>query len=218
VTASTHRFVPALGFDVLTPIYDALIALTMRETAFKRRLIEEARLAPGQRVLDLGCGTGTLAVMMARAEPRASVVGLDVDARILGFARAKARRAGVTVAWTLGSAVAPPFPAASFDRVTSSLVLHHLTTPEKQAALAAVHRLLRPGGSLHVADFGRPHTAYTRVAAALFRWFDGAERTAASLEGRLPALMREAGFAGVAETDRWTTPFGTLAFVGGTRA
>jgi SAM-dependent methyltransferase len=209
----TRTFLPALAFDALTPLYDAVIALTMRERAFKRRLVEQARLAPGQRVLDLGCGTGTLALMLARAEPRAAVVGLDVDPRILGRARRKAARAGIAVDWTLGSAVAPPFPAASFDRVTSSLVLHHLTTPEKQRALAAIRRILRPGGELHVADFGRPDGAYARLAASLFRCFDGPERTAANLEGRLPALVGEAGFVDVAETERWTTPFGTLAFL-----
>jgi ubiquinone/menaquinone biosynthesis C-methylase UbiE len=215
VTAAARSYVPALAFDALTPLYDALIALTMRERAFKTRLIEQACLAPGQRVLDLGCGTGTLAVMLASAEPGASVVGLDVDPRILEIARAKATRAGIAVEWTLGSAMDLPFPAASFDRVTSSLMLHHLTTAEKQATLAAVRRVLRPGGGLHIADFGRPHTAFTTVVASLFRLFDGPDRTAANLDGRLPSLVADAGFVDVAETERWTTPFGTLAFVRG---
>jgi SAM-dependent methyltransferase len=119
----------------------------------------------------------------------------------------------VAVEWVQGSAIDLPFPAASFDRVTSSLMLHHLTTPEKRTALASIRHVLRPGGALHVADFGRPRSAYTRLAASLFRHFDGPERTAANLEGRLPALMREAGFAAVRETGHWTTAFGTLSFV-----
>lgn len=213
MTTATRTFVPALAFDALTPLYDALIAVTMREKAFKQRLVEQTGLAANERVLDLGCGTGTLAVMLATAEPRATVVGLDVDPRILSLARAKAQRAGVAVEWTQGSAVDPPFPPASFDHVTSSLMLHHLTTAEKESALAALRRILRPGGTLHVADFGKPHTAYTWLVASLFRYFDGPERTGANLDGRLPALMAGAGFVDVAETERWTTPFGTLAFV-----
>jgi ubiquinone/menaquinone biosynthesis C-methylase UbiE len=109
--------------------------------------------------------------------------------------------------------VAPPFPPASFDRATSSLVFHHLTTAEKEAAFAALRALLHPGGELHIADFGRPHTLYTQLAAAAFRWFDGADRTSDNLEGRLPALLRAAGFSDVAETEQWSTAFGTLAFL-----
>jgi ubiquinone/menaquinone biosynthesis C-methylase UbiE len=208
--AAAPGIVPALAYDVLTPLYDRLIALTMREQAFKRRLVTQASLSPGARVLELGCGTGTLALLLAEAEPRAQVVGLDADPRILAIARAKAERAGVPIAWALGSAAAPPFAPATFDRVTSTLMLHHLTTAEKRAALAAARALLRPGGELHAADFGRPHTAYTRLVATAFRHFDGAERTGDNLDGRLPALIRAAGFPDVAETEQWTTAFGTL--------
>ena len=213
MSAHADSYVPALAYDALTPLYDLVIGLTMRERAFKQRLVEQTALRPGMRVIDVGCGTGTLALMLAAAEPRAEVVGLDPDARILGIARDKAKRAGVPIAWVEGSAVTPPFPPDSFDRATSSLVFHHLTTAEKEAAFAALRTLLRPGGELHVADFGKPHTRYTELAAAAFRWFDGAARTSDNLTGRLPALLRAAGFTEVTETERWTTAFGTLAFL-----
>ena len=213
MSTHTHSYVPALAYDALTPLYDFVIALTMRERAFKRRLVEQTGLRPGMRVVDVGCGTGTLALMLAAAEPRAEVVGLDPDARILGIARDKAERERVRIEWVEGSAVAPPFPPASFDRATSSLVFHHLTTTEKQAAFAALRALLRPGGELHIADFGQPHTLYTQLAAAAFQWFDGADRTADNLGGRLPALLRAAGFSEVSETERWSTAFGTLTFL-----
>jgi ubiquinone/menaquinone biosynthesis C-methylase UbiE len=210
-----NPFVPALGFDVLTPLYDTAIALTMRERAFKRDLIGMAQPGAGHRVLDLGCGTGTLAILLKATVPDADIVGLDLDPRILGIALAKAERAGVAVEWVEGSVVAPPFAEQSFDRILSSLVFHHLTDEEKEQALAAARRLLRPGGSLHIADFGKPHNRYTRFAAALFRHFDGAERTAANLEGVIPDLLRQAGFAAVHESAPRTTALGTLTIVSG---
>jgi ubiquinone/menaquinone biosynthesis C-methylase UbiE len=211
---TTHRFVPALGADWLTPFYDA-VAWLARERTFKRRLVELARIAPGQDVLDLGCGTGTLALLVKRTQPAARVVGLDIDERILAFARRKIERASVAVDLHQGSATAPPFAPASFDRVLTTLMLHHLTTEQKRDALAAARRLLRPGGELHVADWGRPQNLLMRVASLGFRFFDGGETTGANLRGELPALIAAAGFVDVAESERWMTPFGTLAFLRG---
>lgn len=209
---SQGQFVPALGADWLTPLYDTVAFLT-GERFFKRRLVSVARIEAGQSVLDLGCGTGTLTLMIKQACPQARVVGLDLDAKILAIARRKLARAGVDVELERGSATAPPLPPASFDRVLATLMLHHLTTPQKRDTLAAARRLLRPGGELHIADWGRPHNLLMRVAALSFRLLDGNETTAANLAGRLPALVSEAGFVGVAETERWMTPFGTLAFI-----
>jgi SAM-dependent methyltransferase len=209
---SSDRFVPALGADWLTPLYDTVARLT-GERAFKTRLVEAARIAAGQDVLDLGCGTGTLALMVKQACPGARVVGLDIDPRILAIARRKIARAGVAVDICEGSATAPPFPPASFDRVLTTLMLHHLTTAQKREALAGVRRVLRAGGELHVADWGRPHNALMRVAALGFQLFDGGEATGANLRGELPGLIAAAGFSTVAESERWMTPFGTLAFI-----
>jgi ubiquinone/menaquinone biosynthesis C-methylase UbiE len=179
----------------------------------KRRLIEAAGIEAGHRVLDLGCGTGTLALAIKRACPDAHVVGLDVDPKILSIARRRMERAGAAVELRHGSATAPPFADASFDRVLTTLVLHHLTTPQKRDALAAARRVLRPGGELHVADWGKPHNRAMRAVSLIIRRLDGAETTAANLAGELPGLVSDAGFAGVRETERWMTPFGTLAFL-----
>lgn len=208
----SNDFIPALGADWLTPFYDT-VAFLARERSFKRRLVEVARIAAGQDVLDVGCGTGTLALLVKQACPAARVVGLDVDPRILAIARRKIERAGAAIDLQQGSATAPPFAPASFDRVLTSLVLHHLTTPQKKETFTAVRRLLRPGGELHVADWGKPHNLLMQAASIGFRVFDGGEATEANLRGQLPALIAGAGFVAVAETERWMTPFGTLAFV-----
>jgi SAM-dependent methyltransferase len=205
------HFVPALGHDFLTPLYDVVARVT-GERRFKRHLVELTRLAPGHDVLDVGCGTGTLALMLKAACPAARVTGLDLDPRILAIARRKIERAAADIEVRQGSATAPPFPPASFDRIVTTLVLHHLTTAQKRDTLAAMRALLRPGGELHVADWGRPHNALMRLVASGVRLLDG-ETLDANLRGELPGLIAAAGFADVAETERWMTPFGTLAFV-----
>jgi len=214
MTATRDRsFVPALGLRSLTRFYDPLISLALREGPIKQRLIDQARIAPGMDVLDLGCGTGTLALMIKRSHPAAHVHGIDVDPEILDIARQKLALAGVDVELHPGSAADPPFAAGSFDRVLSTLVLHHLTTPEKLRTLDGVRRLLRPGGELHVADFGRPHNALMWIVSRGIRWLDGSDRTEANLTGRLPELVRQAGFVDVRDEGETMTPFGTLTFL-----
>jgi len=106
------------------------------------------------RVLEVGCGTGNAALLIKRMRPQLDVVGLDPDPRALARAARKAERAGVTLELDRGFADELPYPDASFDRVLSSLVFHHLEADLRLASLREVFRVLRPGGSLHLMDFG----------------------------------------------------------------
>src|SRR3954465_15785716 len=83
VAGRRQQFVPALRFDALTRVYDPIVALTSREGGFKRRLLEHARIKDGESVLDLACGTGTLAIEIKKDHPKAKVSGLDGDPVIL---------------------------------------------------------------------------------------------------------------------------------------
>ncbi len=202
-----RRYLPALKYRWLTPLYDPVLRWLFREDVMKTRLVEDVVLLPGQRALDLGCGTGTLTRFLKRAHRGAAVVGLDGDPEVLEIARNKATRAGVDVAWDQGMAYAMPYPDASFDVVVTSLMLHHLSRDNKIRALHEVHRVLRPGGSFHVADFGTPQTALMR---SLGKASELLEETADGAEGRLPGMFRAAGLDGVKETGRFMTPLGTI--------
>jgi cyclopropane fatty-acyl-phospholipid synthase-like methyltransferase len=204
-------YVHALRFRWLNAFYDALMAVTLPEDAFKARLVAQAGLAAGQRVLDLGCGTATLTILLKQACRDAKVVGLDGDPRILEIARGKVSRAGVDVTLVHGRAEDPPFEPASFDRIVSSLVFHHLTGEQKRASFAALRTRLRPRGELHVADWGAPHDLVMRAAFLSVQLLDGFATTSDNVKGRLIPMMREAGFIDVQETYRERTPFGTLS-------
>lgn len=207
------NYVPALGFDWLTRFYDPVIALSMRERVLKGRLIDQARIAPGHDVLDVGCGTGTLAILAKTRQPGARVVGLDGDPAVLAVARGKIERAGLDVELSEGLAnTEPVFAPASFDRVLTSLVIHHLTGEQKREAFAAIRRWLRPEGELHVLDFGPQEGVFASTVSRVIGWLDGAERLRDNWDGRLPAMMQEAGFADARETGRALTPFGSISF------
>jgi SAM-dependent methyltransferase len=207
------EYIPALRFRSLTRLYDPLLAAFLRERTWKTRLVEQAALQPGMRVLDLGCGTGTLTLLLVRARPDVRVVGLDADPEILARAREKARQAGLQIEFVQAMADEPPFPDGSFDRVVSSLFFHHLTSNGKRRTLAAVRRLLRPGGELHVADWGRAQDPLMRAAFLFVQLLDGFESTADNVRGHLAVLVEAAGFGSVAETDRLRTVLGTLSLL-----
>lgn len=116
------KFIPALGNDLLTPLYDPLLWF-MRESRFKTDLIEQAQIGNGNRVLDVGCGTGTLDIMTQQLHPEAEVVGIDADSKILGIARAKAAKTGIKLTFDQGMADQLPYADSSFARVLSSLFL-----------------------------------------------------------------------------------------------
>lgn len=207
----SDRYVPALGFRPLTPLYDAVVRLTTRERTFKHALLEQATLAAGQEVLDLACGTGTLTIWAKQKLPGLRLAGLDGDADVLTRARAKARAAGLEIAFDEGLSTSLPYPEGRFDRVLSSLFFHHLDREDKQRTFAQVFRVLKPGGELHVADWGRAANPLMRILYVSIQLLDGFENTADNVHGLLPELMRAAGFSNVDETDRFSTMWGTLS-------
>jgi ubiquinone/menaquinone biosynthesis C-methylase UbiE len=181
-----EKYIPALSFDWLTPLYDPLIRWFMPESRFKSQLIKQAHIHEGHRVLDLGCGTATLTILIKQTHPDAEVTGLDGDAKILEIARQKAAKSGIRITLDEGMAFNLPYAENSFDRALSSLVLHHLTEDNKRRALAEVFRVLKPDGEFHVADFRRQNKS-------------------------LPTLFRETGFEQVEECGEYMTIFGKLS-------
>jgi ubiquinone/menaquinone biosynthesis C-methylase UbiE len=212
-----ERYIPALGYTWLTGLYDPVLRATMREATFKSRLVAQAELRPGHRVLDIGCGTATLTIEIKRSQPEADVVGLDGDPEVLRRAAAKVATAGLTIALDHGFSDRLPYPDASFDRVLTSLLLHHLTAETKRRTLAEIHRVLRPGGQVHIADWGKAQDAVMRGAFFLIQLLDGFATTTDNVNGKIPQYLRDAGLADVRETSHLRTVFGTLSLYRGER-
>jgi ubiquinone/menaquinone biosynthesis C-methylase UbiE len=211
----SERYVPAAGRAAFTRLYDPVVALTMRERTFRDRLRDQVLdgLAPAGTVIDVGCGTGTTAI--ALAERGAAVVGVDGDPGVLALARAKPGAAAVQ--WRNGTATALPLAGASADRVVMSLLLHHLAREAKRTALAEALRVLRIGGRLHVADWGRPRGALPRAGAWVLQRVDEAAGLREHLAGQLAALIAAVGFADVVLRGRLSTAWGTLELLSAVR-
>ena len=203
-----RSFIPAAGRDWLLPLYDPLQWI-LGGDALKRPLIEQAALAAGMRALDIGCGTGSLTLLLARLHPGVEVVGLDPDSKALSIAKRKAERAGLAVQLDQGFSDQLPYPDASFHRVFSSLMFHHLQPDEKAATLREVRRVLAPGGSLHLLDFGPPRSGFSRALAHVLH---RAEHLRDNLEDRITVFMGQAGFVHPEEVGHRGTLVGSLSY------
>lgn len=205
-------YVPALRFHWLTPYYDRVVRATTRERTVKQALIEQADLATtGEQVLDLACGSGTLAIWMAQQHPGAVVTGVDGDPKILAIARAKADRAQVGIQFDVARSDRLPYAPTHFDKVVSSLFFHHLSRDDKQRTAQEVFRVLKPGAELHIADWGKPTNWLMRGLFVFIQLLDGFSNTRDNAAGRLIELLQGAGFIEVSQTRAFSTVFGTLA-------
>lgn len=158
-------------------------------------------LRPDMRILDCGCGPGTIALGLARRLPEGEVVGLDRSIAQTASARDIANRENLPLRFMVGNAYDPPFSDASFDGIIGHALIEHLATPTK--AIQGFRRLLRPGGfvGLRSPDWGGflVHPSQPQVSSALDR-YQGLMRAGSGdpLAGRrLPGLLREGGFARV---------------------
>jgi ubiquinone/menaquinone biosynthesis C-methylase UbiE len=212
-----RQFVPALRFDALTRLYDPIVAVTSRERAFKGRLIEHARIKNAESVLDIACGSGTLAIEIKKNHPTAEVAGVDGDRNILARARVKAQDAGVKIDFTYGPSNELPYDARSFDIVVSTLFFHHLTDEAKADSAEEIWRVLRPGARLLIADWGRSQDLLMRLMFLNVQLLDGFSNTASNVAGRLPEFLRQAGLEQVSVTERMRTPLGTIEIVSAVR-
>ncbi len=209
---SNADFTPALGRSELTDRYDRAIRFWTRERRWRTMLLDAIAPGDGESILDVGSGTGTLAVLIKQRAPGATVVGVDPDPKIRALAANKAKNACVDIEFLHGFArdAADVAGTGRFDKVVSSLVFHQVPLEEKKAGLAAMHAALKPGGSIHVADYGEQRGWLMRRLFRIIQRLDGYENTQHNADGILPELFAAAGFLDLDERSV-ATPTGSIS-------
>jgi ubiquinone/menaquinone biosynthesis C-methylase UbiE len=199
-----RTYLPAAGWHWALPIYDPYVKLLGWDVV-RSTLLEQMDLAPGQRVLDIGCATGTLVVVVKQLHPDVAVVGLDPDPKALARAARKALRAGVKVHFNRGFSDQLPYADASFDRVSCTGMFSLLPLAEKETTLREVRRVLRPGGSFHLFDLVKMPPG----SSLWVRLLPSSKGFQVCTEEQTVALMREAGLVDSKKTGQhafWLWP------------
>jgi ubiquinone/menaquinone biosynthesis C-methylase UbiE len=148
--------------------YDLMVLVLTRgrDRAYREKLLDLAGIGPGDNVLDIGSGTGTLAISAwRRARPTGSVTGTDISKPMLAAARRKSRRAGAEIAFMEADATSLPFADASFDVVLMTTVMHMVPTASRPKVLGEMARVLKPGGRALLVDYGGPLEARRKMSA-----------------------------------------------------
>lgn len=209
-------FIPALRYHFLTPIYDNFIRFILPEKRLKNDLIRLAKISEAEaKLLDFGCGTGTLLLLIENKFRKIDSVGIDIDDKMLSVAKRKLQHTNSQLLNYNGSNL--PFLDDSFDVVLSSWVFHHFTRNQKFEAFSEIKRILKPGKSFYIADWGKPSNVLMRVLFFFLQLVDNFKTTKDNVDGKLPELLEKTGFENVKEIGYENTILGTLCFYSATK-
>ena len=188
--------------DHAAALYDLCQPFVMlgREGRLQQKMLNQLRPAPDWRVLDLGCGTGTLTARLAAKLPQGLALGIDAAARMIDVARRK--RATLNCRFEVAAAESLPYGANEFDAVVSSLFFHHVDSELKAGALREALRVLKPGGQLLICDMHRPYTLSGWIVSLAARWLFRQSEIAENIAGLMPDMINAAGFEQVAVCDQ----------------
>jgi ubiquinone/menaquinone biosynthesis C-methylase UbiE len=193
----------------LTPLYDPPLRLSLREKEWRPAVAAQLAVDTGD-VLDLGCGTGTLTVEIARRYSKSAVHGIDIDHNTLKIAQNKIGQTGEYFCLVKESVTSLPFSKNRFDCVVSSLLSDHLTTEQKLEAISEAYRVLCPGRAFHLVDWGTPASRLQRSTNYVSQLLDRFETTTENIEGKLPIFLKQSGFIDVRNTGHTKTSLGTI--------
>ena len=208
---SDQSFTPALGRLGSVGIYDRAIRLLTREQVWRAALLRQVAPQAGELILDVGCGTGTFAIMLKRLCPAARVVALDPDPEVLRIASRKGMEAGVKIEWRQGFASDAGALGATADKAVSSLVFHQVPMAGKRAGLAAMFTAVRQGGEVHIADYASQRGIMRALFRLTVQQIDGLADTQPNADGALEAILSDLFGAPVEPARLVPTPTGAIS-------
>jgi ubiquinone/menaquinone biosynthesis C-methylase UbiE len=207
---SAHH-TPPLGHRALTPLYDYAIASLTREKTWRKALVAAISPQTNDRILDIGSGTGSLALAIHQACPGARYVGIDPDQDAVKRAINKTAKLNGDIQFRCGyfSAEEDYFPAPP-TIIVSSLVLHQVSLLEKRRIITDAKKSLAPGGSLLIADYGYQQGVQKMLFRATVQALDGVVNTQPNADGVLESLLADAGFKAIDAEHEIHTLTGTI--------
>jgi ubiquinone/menaquinone biosynthesis C-methylase UbiE len=209
---ANEKFIPALGYDFLTAYYDLTIKLTMPEKKFRRLLVEEINPQAGEKILEFGFGTGQNLLLMKKQNIDIQLIGLDIDPKVKEIAAYKLAKNNLDIPLDLYNGGAFPYTDNQFDKVYSCLVFHQLDAATKLNCLKEIHRVLKPNGTLIIADWGKAQNKLMRLTFGLVQLLDGFKTTNDNVKGLMPQFMEQTGFQNVVVKRSINTAIGTFSY------
>jgi ubiquinone/menaquinone biosynthesis C-methylase UbiE len=207
---ATETYTPPLGYKILTPLYDLAIRYLTRENAWRSALAKQINPVPGDRILDVGCGTGSLLAILAEQCPEADFIGLDPD--IEALERASKKLVGPNIRFVPGFLSKDALPEGwQPTKITSSLMFHQVPLLKKSEIVDIMRSLLLSGGELHIADYALQNSRLMRSAFRMtVQQLDGIEDTRHNAEGILERILVAPGYL-TEKTQSFPTATGSIS-------
>ena len=209
---SDKKFIPALGYDFLTMYYDLAIKLTMPEKKFRRLLVESINPQDNEVILEFGFGTGQNLILVKNKNPNIELIGLDIDPKVKEITTYKLKKNGLEIPLNLYDGSTFPYQDKQFHKVYSCLVFHQLDAETKSNCLIEIYRVLKPGGELIIADWGKAQNKLMRFTFGLVQILDGFKTTNDNVKGKMPQFIEKAGFHNVSISQSINTIIGTFSY------
>ena len=184
-----------VGF--LTPFYDSIIKIFAFEK-FYQKIASQIPQNKTVHILDVGCGTANLVIAIKKRSPKAEILGIDPDEKILKIAKEKIQQEKLNIKLVKAFAQKLPLKSNSFDWVVSSFAIHHIPSHLKNQAFYEMHRVLRSGGTILIIDIGVPKNLLAKIAGTVFSVI---ESVGPNLRGFIPKALKEVGFRDVKEIE-----------------